>query len=73
MQKMIAAYGEKISFTGKDKDIHFGLCQFQTGCKRDCPAMGGMKGIEVKIAGNPSCASDTGNNGKPVVIDSGFL
>src|SRR5450631_1887069 len=70
VHEVIAADGSQIPIAGVNDDLQFWIGQFEASGKGNGPAVGGVKGIDVQIAGYAAGAADARDHRHLIEIDA---
>ncbi len=68
VDQVVAADGGAVAVAGDDDDGELGLGHLDARGEGDGPAMGGVQGVVVHIAGGPGGAADTGDDDHLVAV-----
>ena len=73
MDKVVAADGEEVAVTAEDHHIQFGIGELHARGEGNGPAVGGVVGIELDIAGSAARAADPRHHDGLFQIDAASL
>ena len=57
----------------KTTDLELGAAELEPGGEGNRPAVGGVEGVELHVAGDAAGAADAGDDGHLVEVDIGLL
>ncbi len=68
MDEVVAADGRKVPVAGEDDHMQVRVCHLDTGGKRQCPSMGGVKRIGEDVPWSTGGAADAGDKDRILLL-----